>query len=59
MLEAFFAFVNCIIKKKETNRLNTKRLKKLVFFFKNRIRKESARVRGSSKDGRHVFLADY
>ncbi len=27
------------------------------FFFKNRIRIESARVRGSNKDGRDVFLA--
>ncbi len=28
------------------------------FFFKNRIRIESARVRESNKDGRYVFLAD-
>ncbi len=49
MLEAFYAFVNCKINKK-----NTKTLEKLVsfLFFKNRIRIESARVRGSNKDGR-------
>ncbi len=29
-----------------------------IFFFKNRIRIEGARVRGSNKDGRDVFLAD-
>ncbi len=60
MFEAFFAFVNCIINKKKTNRWNTKRLEKLVLvcLFKNRIRIESARVRGSDRGGRDVFLAD-
>ncbi len=32
MLEAFFAFVNCIINKKKRNRLQ-KRLEKLVLVF--------------------------
>ncbi len=31
--------------------------KVLFFFFKNRIKIESARVRGSNKDGIDVFLA--
>ncbi len=34
MLEAFFAFVNCIINKKKTNIYNTKRLEKLVLFLR-------------------------
>ncbi len=29
-----------------------------MFFLKSRIRIESARVRGSNKDGKDVFLAD-
>ncbi len=63
MLQAFFAFVNCIINKKKTN-IEYKKIRKasvsffFFFFFKNIIRIESARVRESNKDGRDVFLAD-
>ncbi len=49
MLEAFFAFVNCMIKILEML---------LLVFLKHRIRIEIARVRGSNKDRRDVFLAD-
>ncbi len=38
--------------------MNSASLKGASFFLKNRIRIESARVRGSNKDGRDVFLAD-
>ncbi len=56
MLEAFFAFVNCMIKKRKQN---TKILEMLLLvFLKHRIRIEIARVRGSNKDRRDVFLAD-
>ncbi len=33
-------------------------MNRVQVFFKNRIRIESARVRGSNKDERDVFLAD-
>ncbi len=49
------------MKRKEIDRIQKVKKKKLVlvyiYFFKNRIRIESARVRGSNKDGRDVFLA--
>ncbi len=61
MFEAFFAFVNCI---KNTNKIECKKIREAsVSFFVlreqewNIIRIESARVRGSNKDGRGVFLA--
>ena len=52
MLEVFF--YNCIINEKK---IEYKKIRKLVrfFFFKNRIRIVSAKVRGSNKDGRDVF----
>ncbi len=56
MLEAFFAFVNCMINKKKTEYKNIEML--LLVFLKHRIRIEIARVRGSNKDRRDVFLAD-
>ncbi len=56
MLEAFFAYVNCMINKRKQN---TKILEMLLLvFLKHRIRIEIARVRGSNKDRRDVFLAD-
>ncbi len=56
MLEAFFAFVNCMINKKKTEYKNIRNA--LLVFLKHRIRIEIARVRGSNKDRRDVFLDD-
>ncbi len=55
MLEAFFAFVNCMINKKKTEYKN---IRNATVFLKHRIRIEIARVRGSNKDRRDLFLAD-
>ncbi len=46
MLEAFFAFVNCIINKQKTNGYNTKGLEKLVlvFFFKQAVSNRAAQL---------------
>ncbi len=58
MLEAFYAFVSCIINKKKTNIEYKKIRKASINILKNIIRIESATVRGSNKDGRDVFLAN-